>query len=147
MLYLYVNIFNQEKKSGFVCNWVIRLKFDFFFFRFFFLRSSIWSMWLFSIPPPLSSHIPSLGVQMHAGYFCPSIIHRTLKWTTGSLTCVFCMRAYTHRGWAHRQQVGTTFLIHINLKFFLCSWQDLNPRPLDLQSNALTTEPFVFICI
>ena len=26
-------------------------------------------------------------------------------------------------------------------KFFLCSWRDLNPWPLDLQSNALTTEP------
>ena len=26
-------------------------------------------------------------------------------------------------------------------KFFLCSWRDLNPRHLDLQSNTLTTEP------
>ena len=52
---------------------------------------------------------------------------------------VFHLRAYTHGGWAHRQQVSTTFLTR--KKFFLCSWRDSNPWPLDLQSNALTTEP------
>ena len=37
----------------------------------------------------LGSHIPSLGVHVHAGYSCVSIfIHWTLTRTTGSLTCV-----------------------------------------------------------
>ena len=53
---------------------------------------------------------------------------------------VFCMRAYTHGGWAHRQLIST-FLTRKNSTFFLCSWRDSNPRPLDLQPNALTTEP------
>ena len=48
-----------------------------------------------------------------AGSFPVSAIHRTLAWTTGSLTrvrdrdhsdaCVY----YTHGGWAHRQQIST----------------------------------------
>ena len=33
------------------------------------------------------------GVQVHAGYFRVSKIHRTLTWTTGSLTCV-CYYSY-----------------------------------------------------
>ena len=39
--------------------------------------------------------------------------------------------------------MGRTLLLGLskNSKFFLCSWRDSNPRPLDLQSNALTTEP------
>ena len=54
---------------------------------------------------------------MHAGSFCVSVIHGTMTWTTGSLTCVrdhsfACV--YTHRGWAHRQQVSTTFLTQKN---------------------------------
>ena len=53
---------------------------------------------------------------------------------------VFRMRAHTHKGWAHRQRVSTTFLSRKTL-FFLCSWRDSNPRPLDLRFNALTTEP------
>ena len=53
----------------------------------------------------------------------------------------FCLREYTHRGWAHWQRVSTTFLTKKNSEFFLCSWRDSNPQPLDLQSNALTTEP------
>ena len=51
------------------------------------------------------------------------------------------MRAYTHGGWAHRHRVSTTFMTRKNSKFFLCSWQDSNPRTLDLQFIALTSEP------
>ena len=54
---------------------------------------------------------------------------------------VFRMHAYIHGGWAHRQRVSTTFWTRKNSKFFLCPWGDSNPRPLDLQSNTLTTEP------
>ena len=46
-------------------------------------------MWPFLIPPPLGQpHSLPRGVQVHAGYFHVSIIHQTLTWTTGSLTCV-----------------------------------------------------------
>ena len=48
------------------------------------------------------------------------------------------MRAYTHGGCAHRQRVSTAFLTR---KKLLCFLRDSNPRHLDLQSNALTTEP------
>ena len=34
----------------------------------------------------LGSHIPSSGVEVHAGYFRVSTIHRTLTWATVSLT-------------------------------------------------------------
>ena len=36
---------------------------------------------------------------VHAGYFSASMIHRTLTWTTGSLTCAqMLMRAIAHGG-------------------------------------------------
>ena len=49
---------------------------------------------------------PSVS-KVHAGSFCVSVIHQTLTWTTGSLTCVqdhsyACI--YTG-GWAHQQRV------------------------------------------
>ena len=88
----------------------------------------------------LNSHILSSGAQVPAGYFRVSIIHQTLTWTTGSLTCIHGI-SHTHRRWAHRQRASATFLTQKNSKFFLCSWRDLNPRPLDLQSDILTTEP------
>ena len=74
-------------------------------------------------------------LQVHAGSFRISIIHRTPTWTTGSLTCVrvhsyVCV--YTRGVWAHRQRVGTTFLTPD---------RNSNHRPLDLQPSALTTEP------
>ena len=48
---------------------------------------------------------------------------------------VFRMRAYPHGGWAHTPTASQ----HNLLEFFLCSWRDSNPRPFDLQFNALTT--------
>ena len=39
------------------------------------------------------------AVGMHAGYFCVSIIHQTLTWTTGSLTCVRSYACMYTRGW------------------------------------------------
>ena len=76
---------------------------------------------------------------------------------------VFRMRAYTHGGGMGHKQIASLFsswmvcsyrmfstalvnsesaqpfCLGKNSKFFVCSWQDSNPRPLDLQSNALTT--------
>ena len=49
----------------------------------------------------LGSHIPSSGVQAHAGYFRVSIIHRTLTRTAGIFnvrTWSFVCCAYTHAG-------------------------------------------------
>ena len=52
------------------------------------------------------------------------------------------MCAYTHGGWAHRQQVSTAFLTQKNFhKFFLCSWWSSKLGSLDLESNTLPTEP------
>ena len=53
----------------------------------------------FSFLHHLGSHIPSSGVQLHAGYFPVSIIHRTLTWTTGSLTCVHGL-SYAYNTWS-----------------------------------------------
>ena len=45
----------------------------------------------------------------------------------------------THRGWAHRQRVSTTFLTQENSqKRFLCSWWCSNLGPLDLESLCST---------
>ena len=54
-----------------------------------------------------------INYKVHVGSFRVSIIHRTLRWTTGSLTCVrdhsyACV--YTRGSWAHLQRVSTTFL-------------------------------------
>ena len=58
--------------------------------------------------------------------FGVSVIHRTLTWTTGYLTCVYViilMRAYnnTHGAWAHRQWVSTTFFSRKNSLRFSCA--------------------------
>ena len=89
------------------------------------------------IYPPVS--------KVHAGSFCVSIIHRTLTWTIGSLTCV---RDYSY-ACVYTQGLGTpTASQHIfdSEKLTNCSCapdadgartSDL----LDLESNALPTEP------
>ena len=59
---------------------------------------------------------------MHAGFFRVSVILRTLRWTTRSLTCVrdhfyACLYIW---GWAHRR-VSTTFLTRKNCHNCLCA--------------------------
>ena len=57
---------------------------------------------------------------------------------------LFRMRAYTNGSWAHRQRVSTTSLTRgktQSLSACVPDGRDSNPRPVDLQSNALTTEP------
>ena len=50
-------------------------------------------------PAATESRYPSLiNDNVHAGSFRVSVIHRTLTWTTVSLTCVRD-HAYPHRGW------------------------------------------------
>ena len=83
-------------------------------------------------PAATESRYPNAysNYKVHAGSVRVSIIHRTLTWTTGSLTCVrdhsyACV--YIQGGWAHPQRVSTTFLTRRNShKFFLCSWRGSN---------------------
>ena len=78
----------------------------FFFFFSFFLDSCIdpigclpWEIW---VAFPLESQLQqSYATQptVHGGCFIVSIIHRTLTWTTGSLTCTqMLMHAIVHGG-------------------------------------------------
>ena len=52
---------------------------------------------------------------------------------------VFRMRAYTHGGWAHTPTASQHNLNDSEkLNVFLVLLTDSNPRPLDVQSNALS---------
>ena len=61
----------------------------------------------------------------HAGFFCVSVIHQTLTWTTGSLrdhsyACVYTQGLGTPTASLHNIFYSKTH------KFFLCFWQGLN---------------------
>ena len=73
------------------------------------------------------------NVQVHAGYFRVSIVHRTdMDYRIFNVRAFLCVRLHTGVAWAHRQRVSTTILTRKNShKCFLCSGQDSNPRPLD----------------
>ena len=91
-------------------------------------------------PAATGSRYPTLiNYEVHAGFFRASIMHRTLTWTTGSVTCVrehsydawvyTHTHTHTHDGWAQRQRVSTTFLTQkCSHKSFLCSWRGSNLR-------------------
>ena len=96
-------------------------------------------------PGATESRYPTLIYnKAHAGSFRVCIVHRTLTWTTGSLTCLrdhSYARIYTRR-WSHRLRVSITFLTRKNShNFFLCSWRGSNLWSLDLESDILPTEP------
>ena len=80
---------------------------------------------------------------MHGGYVCISIIHRTLTWTTGSLTCTWsfvCMRIlYTGVRHTDSESAQTFTVLDSEKLSFLMLLTGF--EPLDLQSNTLTTEP------
>ena len=82
----------------------------------------------------LGSHIPSLGVQVRAGYFCVSIIHQTDMDYINVRTCSYAC-VYT-RGWSTPTTNQRTILTWKNShKLFLCSGRDSNlwsSNPLDL---------------
>ena len=77
-----------------------------------------------------SRQLQARGASVHAGSFRVSVIHETLTWTTGSLSCVrdhSCACVYTRElGIAYRQRVSTTFLTRKIHNFFLCSWRGSN---------------------
>ena len=85
-------------------------------------------------------------LQVHVGSFCVSVIHRTLTWTTGHLTCV-CGRSYacgyTHGGLGTPTTSQHNILNSEKLSqfLFLCSWRGSNLRSMDLESDALYTKP------
>ena len=76
---------------------------------------------------------------VHAGCFIVSIIHRTLTWTTGSLTCVQMLGlAIAHGG-------GGGVLIHVRESALEADWEEnplphrgIKPASAASQSNALT---------
>ena len=81
---------------------------------------------------------------VHAGSLRVSVIHQTLTWTTGSLSCVrdhSCTCIYTRGlGTLTASQLNMFDLEKLTI-FFLCSGWDSNLGPLDLQSDALPIEP------
>ena len=93
-------------------------------------------------PSTVQKYIYSPVSKVHAGSYRVSVIHRTLTWTTGSLTCVrYYESAYT-RGGAHRQRVSTT--LWLGKTPSLCCGRDSNLcpwYPLDLEADALPIEP------
>ena len=62
--------------------------------------------------------------------FRVSVIHQTLTWTTGSLTCVDGLLYACVYTWGLVTLTASQHNLFDSekLKFFLCSWQDLNPR-------------------
>ena len=82
---------------------------------------------------------------VHAGSFCVSVIHQTLTWNTGSLSCAHghscaCMHVHTGVGLTNNES-AQHFLLGKTHNVLLCSWRDLNVSPLDLESNTLLIEP------
>ena len=84
-----------------------------------------------------------VNYKVHAGSFHVSIIHQTLTWTTGCLTCV---RDHSY-AWAYTQGLGTPTASQRNIFdsekhiFFLCSLRGSNLGSLVLESDAVPTEP------
>ena len=88
-----------------------------------------------------------INYKAHAGSFRVSTIHRTLTWTTGSLTCV---REHAY-ACVYTRGFDTPTASHHNIFdlekwsqfFLLCSWRrrGSNLGSLDLESDTLPTEP------
>ena len=84
--------------------------------------------------------------QVHVRSFRVSVIHKTLTWTTGSLTCV---RDQSY-ACVYTRGLGTATTSQHNVfdskqLFFLfkllCSWRGSNLGSLDLESDATPIEP------
>ena len=78
-----------------------------------------------------------INYKVHAGSLCVSIIHQTLTWTTGSLTCVrdhsyAC--GYTQRVGHNGSDSAQQFWLGKTHKMFWCSWRGSNLRSLDFES-------------
>ena len=79
---------------------------------------------------------------VHAGSFRVSVIHQTLTWTTGSLTCIcdHSCDVYVHTEVGHTDSESEHFLLWKTHKFFLCSWRDLNLHPPTLYQLSHPTK-------
>ena len=81
-------------------------------------------------------------LHMHAGSFCLSVIHRTLTWTTGSLTCVrdhsyACV--YTRGGVGHKDSESAQhFDSEKHSQFFLVLLTRFEPRVFGSQVRRST---------
>ena len=97
-------------------------------------------------PAATGSRYPTLiKHKVHAWSFRVFVIHRTLTWTTGSLTSVRDHSyACVDTGVGHTDSESAQhFLLGKTLKFFWCSWRrrGSNLGSVDLESDALATEP------
>ena len=121
------------------------------FFSFFLFYTLYWSLVLVGnlgcltrvrLQQPQEQRYPVL--QVHAGSFRVSVIRQSLTRTTGSLTCVrdrSCVCVYT-RGLATQTASQHTFFDSEKpIKFFFCSWQDLNSWSWNMKSDALPIVP------
>ena len=98
-------------------------------------------------PGKVSSHSWALPIFFGAfscvQCFRVSTIHRTLRWITGSLTCVRSYACVYTQGWGTPTSQHNILTQKNSHRFFLCSGWDLNLwswNPLDFEANALPTE-------
>ena len=116
---------------------------------------SKFSCWFFSLyypfrvrrlQQPQEQRYPVL--QVHAGSFRVSVIHQSLTWTTGSLTCVhdhsyICVRIQTEIGHTDNES-AQHFWLGKTVTNCSCAHdgaRDLNLWSLDIEFDTLTTEP------
>ena len=116
--------------------WCIIFFFAFPFSAFLHRRGSVCNHF-FKIPPPLG-HPHSVFGGTSTCWLC-SCFHNPPNSDTDYRLCN--VRAWSFVGVRIHTGDGHTFLTRTNSTFFLRTWRDSNPRPLDLQSKALTTEP------
>ena len=97
-------------------------------------------------------HIYPFVNNVHAGGFHVSVIHRSLTWITGSLTCVrdhsyACVYIHTGGLGIPTASQHNIFESEKLTSFFLCSWRNLSPTlyqlshpvtPRDTHSSDLT---------
>ena len=117
----------------------------------------IWKTLIGAIPTHSVTHFASTQLQprgakrqlsynlsVHAGSFRVSVNHRTLTWTTGSLTCVrdhYCACVYTRVVGHTDSESAQHFWLRKTNIVFLCFWRDSNHHPLEVESDALPIEP------
>ena len=83
------------------------------------------------IDPPVS--------KVHPGSFPVSVIHQTLTWTTGSLTCIRSYACVYTRGWGTQTSQHNMLTRKNSHKFFFSSGWDSNLwswNSLDLEADA-----------
>ena len=87
-----------------------------------------------------------INYKVHAGSFHVSVIHRTMTWTAGCLTCVHdnsygsYVCVYT-QGWAYQQRVSTTFWLGKTLTNLSCAPEGVRTFSLLLWCSTNFSHP------